>query len=216
MFFFPVIHQAVRLPILTSALLAVGCLKVPSEESDASGSSTEVGSSGETTGEPTTMGEGVCGDGNVDVGEGCDDGNEGEGDACPSGAMGQCKGVAACGDGFVWAGMEGCDDGNGVDGDGCEADCVVTPAPSVCGDGVQEGAEGCDDGNDVEEDACPSGAVGQCKAVAGCGDGLLWAGMEGCDDGMSRRGMRARAGDGAVQGGGGVRGRVFVGGDGGV
>ena len=144
------------------------------------GSTTEIGST--ETGEPTTTtGGGSCGDGVVEAGEGCDDGNAGEGDGCPSGAEGQCKAEAACGDGFVWAGMEDCDDGNVVGGDGCEANCTVTPA--VCGNGVEEDGEGCDDGNDVEEDGCPSGAAGQCKAMAGCGDGFVWAGMEGCDDG---------------------------------
>ncbi len=149
-------------------------------DSEGSGSTTE-GSSSTGTSEPTTMGGGSCGDGVVEMGEGCDDGNEGEGDACPSGAKGKCLAVAGCGDGFVWSGMEGCDDGNFVGGDGCEADCTVTMA--VCGTGVEESGEGCDDGNEVEEDGCPSGAVGQCKAVAGCGDGFVWAGMEACDDG---------------------------------
>ena len=80
------------------------------------GSTTEVGST--ETGEPTTTtGGGSCGDGVVDIGEGCDDGNAGEGDGCPSGTEGQCKAEAACGDGFVWAGMEDCDDGNVVGGD---------------------------------------------------------------------------------------------------
>ena len=171
-------HRAMRLPILASVVLVTGCLK--DLEASEGGSTTEVGST--ETGEPTTTtGGGSCGDGVVDIGEGCDDGNAGEGDGCPSGAVGQCKAEAACGDGFVWAGMEDCDDGNVVGGDGCEANCTVTPA--VCGNGVEEDGEGCDDGNDVEEDGCPSGAEGQCKAEAVCGDGVVWAGMEECDDG---------------------------------
>jgi cysteine-rich repeat protein len=49
---------------------------------------------------------------------------------------------------------------------------------STCGDGLVEPGEGCDDGNGDDSDACP----GTCEP-AGCGDGLVWAGMEGCDDG---------------------------------
>jgi cysteine-rich repeat protein len=150
-------------------------------DSEAGTSTTEGSSTGATTGEPTTMGEGVCGDGMLDVGEGCDDGNDVEEDGCPSGGLGQCKAEGRCGDGFVWSGKEECDDGNGADGDGCEGSCVLTA--SVCGDGVKDVGEGCDDGNDVEEDGCPSGGAGQCKGEARCGDGFVWAGMEGCDDG---------------------------------
>ena len=149
---------------------------------DSEGGSTTMEESSTGMSEPTmTTGSGSCGDGMVDAGEGCDDGNGKEEDACPSGGVGQCKAEAECGDGFVWVGMEDCDDGNVEGGDGCESDCTVTLA--VCGNGVKEGGEGCDDGNVEEGDACPSGGEGQCKAVAGCGDGFVWAGMEECDDG---------------------------------
>jgi cysteine-rich repeat protein len=138
-------------------------------------------------------GEGVCGDGNVDVGEGCDDGNDKEEDGCPSGVKGGARRrrraeTGSCGWGGgvrrrEWGRM----------GDGCEADCVKTPA--VCGNGTVEAGEGCDDGNEVEEDGCPSGAVGQCKAEATCGDGFVWGGMEGCDDGNEEEeDANARAG----------------------
>ena len=142
-------------------------------EGTTTGGSSSTGETGETT-----EVAGRCGDGTVDVGEGCDDGNDVEEDACPSGALGMCKAVAVCGDGFVWEGMEGCDGG-----EGCGADCEVLKA--VCGNGVMEAGEGCDDGNDVDEDMCPSGAEGECKAAAVCGDGIVWDGVEGCDDGNS-------------------------------
>jgi cysteine-rich repeat protein len=126
-----------------------------------------------------------CGNGVQEVGEGCDDGNDVEEDGCPSGAVGLCKAVAGCGDGFLWAGMEGCDDGNVEEGDACPSGGMgLCKAVAGCGDGfLWDGMEGCDDGNAVEEDACPSGGVGQCKAAAVCGDGFVWAGMEECDDG---------------------------------
>ena len=54
----------------------------------------------------------------------------------------------------------------------------TTEVGGRCGDGTVDVGEGCDDGNDVEEDGCPSGAAGQCKAEAVCGDGVVWAGME--------------------------------------
>ena len=143
-----------------------------------SGSTTDASSTGDSS--ETTVSPGGCGDGVEDPGEECDDGNKEDGDGCPDGAMGKCE-AARCGDGLVWAGKEACDDGNMVDGDGCEADCTYTP--TECGNGVKEAGEACDDGNVVEEDACPSGAMGQCKAAAGCGDGFVWMGMEACDDG---------------------------------
>ena len=164
-------------------LFVAGCLRpqsCPDEGSDTTnGEASSTSETGEMT--TTTVEPGSCGDGAQDPGEACDDGNEVEEDACPSGAKGQCKGAASCGDGIVWAGEEACDDGNMDGGDGCEADCTVTSAE--CGNGAKEPGEGCDDGNDVEEDACPSGAVGQCKAAASCGDGFVWTEMEACDDG---------------------------------
>ena len=141
------------------------------------GTTGEGSSTTEDASEASTQVEGVCGDGNVDVGEGCDDGNVEDGDGCPSGAIGQCAGEARCGDGIVWAGKESCDDGNAVGGDGCEADCSETPV-GECGNGVQEGEEACDDGNENDGDGC----VGECE-LARCGDGFVWMGMEGCDDG---------------------------------
>ena len=100
--------------ILTST---TSCSPMPEagEGTTGDGSSTT-----EDASEASTQVEGVCGDGNVDVGEGCDDGNVEDGEGCPSGANGGCVAEGECGDGIVWAGKESCDDGNGVAGDGCE------------------------------------------------------------------------------------------------
>ena len=158
-------------PVLCS-VLGGGCMHTPNDEPhDASGTTGESGGPAE----PGTGGR-ACGDGQTDPGEACDDGNEADDDACPSGVKGQCKALAGCGDGIVWTGEEACDGG-----EGCEADCTQTP--TECGNGVMEVGEGCDDGNDADDDACPSGATGQCKAEASCGDGITWVGMEVCDDG---------------------------------
>ena len=178
-------HILLRLPLLFST----ACLRSPPGEADEGTTGGESSSTSETS-EPTTtttttVDPGSCGDGVEDPGEECDDGNEADDDSCPSGAKGACK-AAKCGDGVVWAGEEVCDDGNMEGGDGCEVDCTVTGAE--CGNAVMEPGEGCDDGNDVEEDGCPSGAMGQCKVAAKCGDGFLWMGMEGCDDGNSEEG----------------------------
>ncbi len=77
---------------------------------------------------------GVCGDGNVDVGEECDDGNLKSGDGCNAACKietvfeqtvdGSYKPI--CGDGItVWDAGEECDDGNLVSGDGCSAQCTI-------------------------------------------------------------------------------------------
>ena len=165
---------------------------------------TDTPTTGVVTG--TTGPDAVCGDGNVDPGEGCDDGaNNGPGQPCKA----DCT-ASSCGDGTVQA-PEGCDDGNGVEGDGCSAKCT----PEVCGDGVIQGDEQCDDGNADDTDDCSNACVsascgdevvqagagetcdagaansdsGACTtacAQAACGDGLLWTsegGAELCDDG---------------------------------
>ena len=145
------------------------------EFDDESGADTTSAESSSTDDTGTTAG-GVCGDGVVDAGEGCDDGNKVDEDGCPSGAKGQCAGAAKCGDGIVWEMEEACDGE-----EGCQGDCTYPPAE--CGNGVTEPGEGCDDENVEDGDGCPSGAVGQCKAEASCGDGVVWAGVEVCDDG---------------------------------
>ncbi len=69
----------------------------------------------------------ICGDKKVEPGEGCDDGG-----ATTTGACVKCK-FAACGDGFVAAGMEECDDGNTNPGDGCSAECNFEPIAVAAG-----------------------------------------------------------------------------------
>lgn len=76
--------------------------------------------------EPTSNGEGTCGDGIVQAWEACDDGNAVDDDACTN----ACS-QARCGDGIVQAGVEKCDDGNGVDNDGCDHDCVSSAAVQI-------------------------------------------------------------------------------------
>ena len=113
----------------------------------------------------------ICGNGILEPGEQCDDGNFNNGDDC----LNSCR-VAACGDGFVWAGREMCDDGNTLPGDGCSPFCELEIG--ICGNGILEGTEQCDDGNFSNNDAC----LANCQ-VASCGDGWLWFGVEQCDDG---------------------------------
>jgi cysteine-rich repeat protein len=110
-----------------------------------------------------------CGDGNVDPGEQCDDGNTDDTDACTSMCL-----DAACGDGFVQAGVEACDDGNTDDDDGCSSTCE---AEDSCGDGVLDPGETCDDGNTLDTDDCTS----MCMPAV-CGDGIINIGVEQCDD----------------------------------
>ena len=52
--------------------------------------------------------------------------------------------------------------------------------PADCGDHVVDPAEACDDGNAVDGDACTNTC-----AIARCGDGVPFLGVEGCDDGNS-------------------------------
>lgn len=99
----------------------------------------------------------VCGDKNLDTGEGCDDGGtcfggSKAGTACTQSS--QCTGGGVC---------------NTVAGDGCGPTCqpeptvTVGPAPTVnvfCGDGLKTGTEFCDDGNTADGDGCQ----GDCKS----------------------------------------------------
>jgi cysteine-rich repeat protein len=76
-----------------------------------------------------------CGDTITDPGEQCDDGNASNNDACVQGCQN-----AACGDGFLFTGVEQCDDGNTLPGDGCSPICTLP----ICGDGQLEPGEQCD------------------------------------------------------------------------
>jgi cysteine-rich repeat protein len=88
----------------------------------------------------------VCGNGDLESGEGCDDGNLTDGDGCDS----NCT-PTGCGNGIVTA-PEACDDGNAATGDGCRPDCTQ----ELCGDGIQDPQEQCDDGNTTSGDGCNS------------------------------------------------------------
>ncbi|MCB9753386.1 MAG: hypothetical protein H6713_25885 [Myxococcales bacterium] len=99
-----------------------------------------------TTGDPseTTGAPAVCGDGLVEGDEACDDGPDNADDAaCTS----QCT-IAACGDGFVLAGVEECDAGpDNADDAACTSQC----AAAYCGDGlVWAGTEDCDDADELD------------------------------------------------------------------
>lgn len=64
--------------------------------------------------------EGVCGDGDINIGESCDDSNQLNGDGCAS----DCRIEDPCGNGRLDEG-ESCDDGNVIAGDGCDTTCQV-------------------------------------------------------------------------------------------
>ncbi len=142
-----------------------------------------------------------CGDGIVQAGENCDDGNTDNMDAC----LDTCL-AAACGDGFLWVGVEECEDGNTIDGDGCSSSCFIEQCGNgicdagenectcsldcvtMCGDGCCGANEDCTscalDCRDVCGDGCCNGAetTASCaQDCPGCGDGIIQAG-EDCDD----------------------------------
>lgn len=140
----------------------------------ASTSSSSTTTSGSSTSSSSTGG-GICGDGNVDVGEACDDGNTANGDGCGATCVVEhgydCTGspstcTATCGDGVVATPAEACDDGNMDSGDGCSSTCAVENGfscmgePSACmtgcGDGIVAGTEACDDNNMMDGDGCSS------------------------------------------------------------
>ena len=170
-----------------------------------------------SVGDPDLLcpGEGVCGDGILDPGEGCDDGPEGNNDQYH--CLNNCQ-VARCGDGerlrYSWElgrrrvglnqgdeGYEECDDGNQIDEDSC-----INCRHARCRDGFHNlGDEECDDGNHANDDGC----VDNCR-LARCGDGFIRGdlepgeqGHEECedrnrinDDGCTNECQFARCGDG--------------------
>ncbi|MDY0004154.1 MAG: DUF4215 domain-containing protein, partial [Polyangia bacterium] len=120
----------------------------------------------------------VCGNGQVEKGEGCDDGNTADGDGCNAACRVefgfQCTGTGPsscdpiCGDGLV-VGSEACD---GTDLGGrtcaslnlgygnlsCQEDCSFDPSGCTaysCGNGVRDGAEDCE-GSDLNGQSCAS------------------------------------------------------------
>ncbi|MCB9748748.1 MAG: hypothetical protein H6713_01950 [Myxococcales bacterium] len=177
---------------------------VSSETGGDDESSTGADASSSAGASTSTSGAAVCGDGELDLGEGCDDGNQEDGDGCDASCALETCGdgqldpgeacddgnddeldactsactLAACGDGYTQPDNgELCDDGNADDLDACTASC----APAACGDGFAQAINGeaCDDGNDDELDACTA----SCE-LAACGDGFPQAiNGEDCDDG---------------------------------
>jgi cysteine-rich repeat protein len=75
-------------------------------------------------------GSGLCGNGQIDVGEACDDGNIIDGDGCSATCQSE---EARCGNGIVEEG-EDCDDGNIIAGDGCNPLCELEEeeAATIC------------------------------------------------------------------------------------
>jgi len=216
-------------PATLSLLLLAGCFFSPSgsapEDDGTDDASTAAPTSADAsdTAVPTSGGDELCGNFQVDEGEACDNGKNG-GALCRE----DCQ-LNTCGDGYLADAVEGCDDGNTVDGDGCSAACAL----EGCGDGLTAGMEECDDGNSVDDDACTNlcrlpvcgdGVTNgdeQCDDPAGnsetgaclpgctqavCGDGFVHDGVEACDDmnavdddGCSNSCTTAGCGDGQVQ-----------------
>lgn len=104
-------------------------------------STTNIGTTSETTAWPAS-----CGDGFLDPGEECDNGPaNADNHECTKACT-----VNVCGDGLRRDGVEECDDG-GESAD-CDADCTT----AECGDGTtnQSASEACDDANDIAVDGC--------------------------------------------------------------
>jgi cysteine-rich repeat protein len=186
------------------------------------GADDEASSSTVPTGQDTTMGSAVCGDGVLAGTEECDDGNTIPDDGCSDLCL-----LPMCGDGLVQAG-EDCDDANDEDDDSCIACITARCGDGVvqadvetcddgaengdyglcgdfcedeerCGDGVINGPEGCDDGNEIDDDACSN----ECVPIT-CGDGIIQE-PETCDDDNSvdtdectNKCQVARCGDGIL------------------
>ena len=98
---------------------------------EVSTTTTEVTTTEVATTEGVTTGAAVCGDGQLDPGEGCDDGNQVDGDACLS----SCQ-PASCGDGVLWVGEEACDAGPANHPSAPDAPCRETCLVPACGDGA--------------------------------------------------------------------------------
>jgi cysteine-rich repeat protein len=67
------------------------------------------------------------------------------------------------------------DEATGETTDEAADEATETPAPR-CGDSIVQTGEECDDANAADDDACLS----SCRN-AGCGDGVVWSGVEECE-----------------------------------
>lgn len=154
---------------------STGELPIPEPDPTTTGSASGPDTTGSTgdfasTGIGTTGTGTFCGDGNVDTleGEECDDGNNNSNlGACTH----KCQ-KAACGDGFLWQGVEQCDEGmaNSSDYGGCRPDdCTWGPR---CGDGVVDAQfeEECDLGDDL------NGTGDAVEGQAACSATCRWVG----------------------------------------
>ena len=117
----------------------------------------------------------LCGNGELDAGEGCDDGNNVDGDGCAKGCVDE-DGAPTCGNAIIETG-EACDDGNTTGSDGCGTDCQLE---YVCGDALCEGdvGESC---ITCASDCCPNCGDGIINDFEQC-DGSVPPGVETCQD----------------------------------
>jgi|GEM_PF-959261 cysteine-rich repeat protein len=150
------------------------------------------------TGADATVSQGICGDGNVGLGEDCDDDNDTSGDGCSSICLNE--GIEACEEGetesccgnSVVDEFEECDDGGSGDGDGCSSVCLNEGSNYNCGNSdvdhsEEYGGEECDDGGSTNGDGCSSiclneGSTSISSVTAVCGNGIVEDG-EQCDEG---------------------------------
>jgi cysteine-rich repeat protein len=141
-----------------------GGTSVASDAGAAPGGTDGVGLGLGGSGDESSGGDAICGNGKVEKGEECDDGNLQAGDGCDA----QCR-QEKCGNGRVDAG-EQCDPPKAGQ---CTDHCnTVQPG---CGNGIVEGDEECDDGNDKAGDGC-------FECVKECGDGKIDASIgEDCE-----------------------------------
>ncbi len=149
------------------------------------------------TGADAVYSQGICGDGDIGLGEDCDDDNDESGDGCSSICL--YEGTEACEEGetenccgnSVVDTFEECDDGGSGDGDGCSSACLNEGSNGLCNNGsldhsIYYGGEECEDGGRANGDGCSSRCLNEGSTPIGsvtaiCGNGELEDG-EQCDD----------------------------------